>query len=67
MQYGTYVAVPEKNGNGTFFRTSCGHKMYSVNGEMSYHGCYCPACFWKGVNRTLYICDSEEAKKCVGK
>lgn len=67
MEYGTYTTSPEKNGKGTFFYTDCGHQMYSVNGKMSYHGCYCPACFWKGVDRILYIRGSKEANEHIKK
>lgn len=37
MEIGTYQAIPEKRGHGTFFFTSCGHKMYSVRDEMAYN------------------------------
>lgn len=63
MEVGIYEAVPEKNGNGTFLYSDCGHKMYSIRGEMSYHGCLCPGCLWKGIHRMLYIRGSEEANE----
>lgn len=53
MEIATYQATPEKHGNGTFFFTDCGYRMYSVKDEMAYHGCYCPACLNKGVYRVL--------------
>lgn len=59
----TYRTTPEKNGNGTYFFTDCGNRMYSVRDEMAYHGCLCPACFWKGIRRTLYIRGSKEANE----
>lgn len=39
MNIATYQATPEKHGNGTFFFTDCGHNMYSVRDDMSYHRC----------------------------
>ena len=62
MEYGTYVVVPEKNGNGIWFDASCGHSMYHpFNEPVARHGCLCSGCLYKGVNRTLYIEGSEEA------
>lgn len=37
--------------------------MYSIKDEMAYHGCLCPACLWKGIQRTLYIRGSKEANE----
>lgn len=39
MKTAIYDTSPEINGNGTFFFTECGHKMYSVKDDMAYHGC----------------------------
>lgn len=63
MEIETYRVLPEENGNGTFFFMDCGNKMYSIKGEMAYHGCLCPACFWKGKQVTLYIRGSKEANE----
>lgn len=35
----------------------------SIKDNMAYHGCLCPACFWKGIQRTLYIRGSKEANE----
>ena len=61
MEIATYQTTPEKHGNGTFYFTDCGHRMYSVKGVTAYHGCLCPACLNKGILRTLYIRGSKEA------
>lgn len=63
MEIATYQTTPEVHGNGTFFFTDCGHKMYSIRNEMAYHGCLCPGCFNKGVQRILYIRGSKEANE----
>lgn len=63
VEIGTYQTTPEKHGIGTFFFTDCGHKMYSVKGEKAYHGCLCPACLYKGMQRVLYIRGSKEANE----
>ena len=63
MNIATYQATPEKHGNGTFFFTDCGHRMYSVRNDMAYHGCLCPGCLYKGVQTTLYIRGSKEANE----
>ena len=63
MEVATYRVAPEKNGNGTFFYTDCGHQMFSIKDEMAYHGYLCPACFWKGKYVTLYIRGSKEANE----
>lgn len=47
MKTAVYDTSPEINGNGTFFFTECGHKMYSVKDDMAYHGCLCPGCLTK--------------------
>lgn len=54
----TYQTTPAKNGVGTFFFTNCGNRMYSVKGEMAYHGKICPNC-----GKTLYIRGSKEANE----
>lgn len=54
MEIETYAFTPEANGNGTYFFTDCGNRMYSVRDEMAYHGCLCPACFIE-ENKLLYI------------
>jgi hypothetical protein len=59
----TYQTTPEMHGEGTFFFTDCGHKMYSIRDNMAYHGCLCPGCLYKGIQTTLYIRGSEEANK----
>lgn len=64
MDIETYQATPEAHGNGTFFFTDCGNRMYSVNNDpMAYHGKLCPKCFWEGKSVTLYIRGSEEANE----
>ena len=63
MNIATYQATPEKHGNGTFFFTDCGHRMYSVRDNMAYHGCLCPGCMCNGIRRTLYIRGSKEANE----
>lgn len=63
MKIATYQTTPEKNGDGTYFFTDCGHKMYSGKDSMAYHGRLCPGCLYHGVQRTLYIRGSEEANK----
>lgn len=64
MQIETYQTTPEKNGKGTFFFTDCGNRMYYIgNDPMKYHGCLCPACFYKGKQVTLYIRGSKEANE----
>ena len=67
MEIETYRVTPEANGNGTFFFTDCGHKMYSVRDEMAYHGCLCPACFYRGKQVTLSIRGSKEANEYLDK
>lgn len=52
----TYQITPAKNDTGTFYFTDCGNRMYSVKGNMAYHGKICPKC-----GRTLYIRGSKEA------
>lgn len=49
MNIETYQTTPEKNDDGTFFFTDCGHNMYSIRDNMEYHGCLCLGCSWKGV------------------
>lgn len=61
----TYQTTPSKDGNGTFFFTDCGHRMYSVNNEMAYHKCLCPACFMNNIMTTLYARGSEEANEII--
>ena len=64
MNIATYQTTPEKHGNGTYFFTDCGHKMFSINNNnRQYHGCLCPDCLYKGIQTTLYIRGSEEANK----
>ena len=63
MQIATYQATSENYGNGTFFFTDCGHRMYSIRDDMAYHGCLCLACLRKGIQRTLYIRGSKEANE----
>ena len=55
----TYQATPSVNGQGTFFFTDCGNRMYSIRNDYeTYHGCICPKC-----GKTLYIRGSKEAKE----
>ena len=64
MNIDTYQTTPEIHGNGTFFFTDCGHRMYSaVKDEMAYHGCLCPGCLSKGKQSSLYIRGSKEANE----
>ncbi len=63
MEIETYTTIPEENGNGTFFFTDCGNRMFSIRDEMAYHGCLCPGCLYKGIQRTLYIRGSKEANE----
>ena len=64
MNIATYQTTPEKHGNGIFFFTDCGHRMYSlVKNEMAYHGCLCPGCLNKGKQTTLYIRGSKESNE----
>ena len=59
----TYQTTPAIHDRGTFFFTDCGHRMYSVNDEMTYHNCYCPGCFSNGIRTVLYIRGSEESNE----
>lgn len=63
MEIATYQTTPEKHGKGTYYFTDCGHQMYSVKDTMAYHGCLCPGCLNKGIQRTLYIRGSKEANE----
>lgn len=63
----TYQATPEKHGRGTYFFTDCGHSMYSVKGDIAYHGCLCPGCFSRGKETVLYIRGSKEANEYLYK
>lgn len=63
MKIATYQTTPGKHGNGTFFFTDCGHRMFSIKDDMAYHGCLCPACLWNGIQRILYIRGSKEANE----
>ena len=58
-QIETYQAVSEVNGDGTFFFTDCGNRMYSVrNDDKLYHGCECPKC-----GKTLFMRGTKEANE----
>lgn len=64
MEIETYQVTQEKHGDGTYFFTDCGNRMYSAfNDPMVYHGKLCPKCFWKGKRVTLYIRGSKEANE----
>lgn len=63
MEIETYQTTPETNGNGTYFFTDCGNRMYSVRDEMAYHGCLCTACLYRGKQVILYIRGSKEANE----
>jgi hypothetical protein len=55
----TYQTTPSVDGQGTFFFTDCGNRMYSVRNDLeTYHGCICPKC-----GKTLYIRGSKEANE----
>lgn len=50
MNIATYQTTPEQHGNGTYFFTDRGHKMFSINNNVrQYHGCLCPGCLYKGI------------------
>ena len=60
----TYQYAEEAHGNGTFFYTDCGNRMYSVsNDPMKYHGKLCPKCYMNGKKVTLYMRGTTEANK----
>lgn len=61
MNIATYQVTPEIHENGFFFFTDCGHKLYSIKGPDSKHGCLCPGCLSSGIETTLYIRGSKEA------
>ena len=66
MKYETYQTTTEKHGNGYFFFTDCGNRMYSVkNDPMAYHGKLCPKCMCEGKQVTLYMRGTEEANKVM--
>lgn len=66
MNIALYDTTPEKNGNGTYFFTDCGHRMFSVfNDPEVYHGCLCPGCFYKGKETVLYMHGSKEANAYI--
>lgn len=67
MNIATYQTTPNKNGNGTFLFTDCGHQFYSICTPMAYHGYLCPGCLSKGVLTTLYIRGSKEANEYWGR
>lgn len=64
MKIATYKTTPEKHGNGTFFFTDCGHKMFSINNNIKqYHACLCPGCLYRGIQTTLYLRGTKEANE----
>lgn len=63
LEIETYRVTLEKNGQGTYFFTDCGNRMYSINNEMAYHGKLCPSCLCKGKRVTLYIRGSKESNE----
>lgn len=66
MKAETYQITKEKHGNGIFFFTDCGNRIYHIsNDPMKYHGCLCPACLYKGKRVTLYIRNSKEANELL--
>ena len=68
MNIATYQVTNELHGNGTYFFTDCGHKMFSIfNEPNAYHGCLCPNCLYKGKQTTLYIRGSKEANEYLDK
>ena len=67
MNIATYQTTPEVHNRGTFFFTDCGHEMYSIRGDTTYHGCLCPGCFSKGKETVLYMRGSKEANEYCNK
>lgn len=66
MGFATYATSSEKNGHGTFYFTDCGHRLFDISrGPEAYHGYLCPGCLCKGIQTTLYMRGSEEAKKIL--
>ena len=65
MEMATYRITSEKNGNGTYFFTDCGHWMFSIKDRMAYHGCLCPGCLYIGKSTTLYIRGSKEVNEYI--
>ena len=63
MEVETYRITQEVNGNGTYFFTDCGNRMYSMKNKMAYHGKLCPGCLYKGKQVTLYIRGSKESNE----
>lgn len=59
----TYTVREAKYGNGTFYYTDCGNRMYSIRGKLAYHRKLCPKCFMKGKYVTLYARGSKEARE----
>ena len=68
MMAETYQVAEECHGNGTFFFTDCGNRMYSIqNNPMLYHGKLCPKCLMEGKSVTLYLRGTDESNKYVAK
>jgi hypothetical protein len=65
MEMATYRITSEKNGNGTYFFTDCGHWMFSIKDRMAYHGCLCPGYLYIGKSITLYIRGSKEVNEYI--
>lgn len=61
VNYETYQTTPSKNGEGIFFFTDCGNRMYYIdNDDMKYHKCICPKC-----RKTLLLRGTPEATKFI--
>lgn len=63
MEIETYQVTSEKNGNGTYFFTDCGNRMYSIKGGIAYHRYLCPACLCRGKQVVLYLRGTKEANE----
>lgn len=66
MSAETYTVTPETGGQGMFFFTDCGNRMFSTGDGMTYHGTLCPKCLISGKQVTLYIRGSKEAEAMNG-
>lgn len=58
----TYQYREAVGGNGMFFYTDCGNRMYSVDvNPRKYHGRLCPRCLMSGRQTTLFLRGTPEA------
>lgn len=61
----TYRYTPSE-GQGMFFFTDCGNRMYSAsNDPMRMHGRLCPKCFMQNRYVTLYLRGTKEANAVI--